>query len=124
MEKVPHTIYKFMDGEYGFELWGDDRYDGLMVSLESKHECFYTSLNFEEICKLCESLDNWIKEQKVDNLEHFTPAEHPQGADYNPVFLHVDGRWYFWDETWTNSHGPFFTRENAVEECIKYAEKL
>ena len=24
----------------------------------------------------------------------------------------IDGKWYYWDQTWSNKHGPY---ENAVE---------
>lgn len=29
--------------------------------------------------------------------------------------------WYFWDETWSNRHGPFATRAEAVEARENYA---
>lgn len=32
--------------------------------------------------------------------------------------------WYFYDETWANSHGPFGTREEAKEALMSYAERL
>lgn len=28
--------------------------------------------------------------------------------------------WYFWDETWTWSHGPFNTREEAERRLGEY----
>lgn len=35
-----------------------------------------------------------------------------------------DGKFFFWDETWANSQGPFDTREAAQEGMRKYAESL
>lgn len=31
-----------------------------------------------------------------------------------------DGKWYFWDETQANEHGPFDTRKEAIEVCKRY----
>ena len=36
----------------------------------------------------------------------------------------IDGKWYFWDETWSFKHGPFDTEEEAREELSRYAEDL
>ena len=38
---------------------------------------------------------------------------------YNPL-----PGWYFWDETWSYKHGPFSTREEAVEALKNYARDL
>lgn len=35
-----------------------------------------------------------------------------------------DGKWYFWDETWSDRYGPFDTEEKAKEELAKYAVYL
>ena len=32
--------------------------------------------------------------------------------------------WFFYDETWTDRHGPFPTREKASEACSRYAKTL
>lgn len=51
---------------------------------------------------------------------------------HNPIF-EVDNEnneegmevgWYFWDETWTNIHGPFNTRQKVRNELKKYSEEL
>ena len=31
-----------------------------------------------------------------------------------------DDKWYFWNETWSESHGPFNTREEAVAKLREY----
>jgi hypothetical protein len=35
-----------------------------------------------------------------------------------------DGKWFFWDETGANDHGPFETKEQAINELNKYCEWL
>ncbi|NNM56253.1 hypothetical protein [Acidocella sp.] len=32
--------------------------------------------------------------------------------------------WYFWDETWSDRHGPFASRDEANAACILYARAL
>lgn len=34
------------------------------------------------------------------------------------------GRWYFWDETWANRHGPFPDRAAASSALHAYCEYL
>ena len=36
----------------------------------------------------------------------------------------VDGRWYFWDETWADRLGPFATEEVARRRLYEYALEL
>jgi len=46
-------------------------------------------------------------------------------ADLAPTPIFVkDGKFFFWDETWVNSYGPFDTKEQAQTELQKYAESL
>lgn len=42
---------------------------------------------------------------------------HPDGHFYV-------GKWYFYDETWVRSYGPFNTEQEANEACNKYAETI
>jgi hypothetical protein len=35
-----------------------------------------------------------------------------------------DGKWYFWDETWADRHGPYDTEEIARAELKKYCDYL
>jgi len=35
-----------------------------------------------------------------------------------------DGKWYFWDETWTHNYGPFDTEQLCEEQLKKYSEYL
>ena len=70
-------------------------------------------------------------------------TQHDQGDgmewDSNPVFqcgdgsFHdvgdahtglVAGKWYFWDEVWAYTHGPFDTKEVCDRACTEYAETL
>lgn len=41
----------------------------------------------------------------------------------DPIFER-EGKFFFWDETWTNEQGPFNTREEAQAALRKYAESL
>lgn len=34
----------------------------------------------------------------------------------------LDGKWYFWEETWATRHGPFETREEAETALTRYWE--
>lgn len=39
----------------------------------------------------------------------------------DPIFKSRDNQmWYFWDETWSNSRGPYTTEEIAREHLQKY----
>ena len=42
----------------------------------------------------------------------------------DPVFQDGQGRWWFWDETWSWQHGPYKTEEAADEACLEYAKSL
>jgi len=35
-----------------------------------------------------------------------------------------NGKWYFYDESWSEVWGPFETHEEAEHELAKYLEKL
>jgi hypothetical protein len=41
----------------------------------------------------------------------------------NPIH-EEGGRWYFWDETWSNRHGPYPSEVVANEELNKYVRYL
>jgi hypothetical protein len=42
----------------------------------------------------------------------------------NPVYRDRTGKYYFWDESWTVSFGPYSTREKAEKELDKYNRYL
>lgn len=43
----------------------------------------------------------------------------------DPVFQSdEDGKWYFWNETWTDTHGPFHAEADARKAVSDYAESL
>jgi hypothetical protein len=44
-------------------------------------------------------------------------------ADLNHEGLQV-GKFYFWDETWSEAYGPYETLEIANAECANYARQL
>lgn len=37
----------------------------------------------------------------------------------DPIF-HEENNWYFWDESWTEKHGPFYSEEEARQELSLY----
>lgn len=45
-------------------------------------------------------------------------------ADGNPVHVHADGSWWFYDETWAYENGPFESKELADGELVKYCETV
>ena len=36
----------------------------------------------------------------------------------------LEDGWYFWDETWSDHHGPYSTEDIAREHLNKYCKKL
>lgn len=43
----------------------------------------------------------------------------------DPVFKdEKDGKWYFWNETWSDPLGPYDTKEEAHREFRRYCEIL
>lgn len=36
----------------------------------------------------------------------------------------VDGKWYFYDETWSTRYGPFDTEEEVKREFAEYCKHL
>jgi hypothetical protein len=46
-----------------------------------------------------------------------------QSEPENPVVL-IDGKWYFWDESWTDQHGPFDSKFHAEIELQCYMHWL
>lgn len=41
----------------------------------------------------------------------------------NPVHEN-DGKWYFWNETWSGVLGPYLTESIADEQCSLYGKSL
>lgn len=44
--------------------------------------------------------------------------------DGNSVFQDEDGKWYYWDQTWSDTVGAFETKEEATSECMRYCHYL
>jgi len=40
-----------------------------------------------------------------------------------PVHQHVDGKWYWYDESWTDECGPYDTQAEAQEACLRYCRE-
>ena len=43
------------------------------------------------------------------------------GSD--PVHEH-NGKWYFWDESWSNRIGPYESEEEAARKLEQYCEQV
>ena len=43
-----------------------------------------------------------------------------QCRKYDPVHQGVDGKWYFWDEIWSQEQGPHETEAEAREALEVY----
>ena len=41
----------------------------------------------------------------------------------NPVH-EKNRKWYFWNETWSEEYGPYFTEGIADEQCSLYGKSL
>lgn len=50
------------------------------------------------------------------------PGHIPYDNDPYPV-RHHDGKWWFWDETWSQEFGPYDTEEKAVRSLSRYCRK-
>jgi len=35
-----------------------------------------------------------------------------------------DGKWYFWNEYWSEKYGPYKSKEEVTSECSKYFHYL
>lgn len=42
-----------------------------------------------------------------------------EGFAEDPI-TEENGKWYFWNETWTDLIGPYETKEEAIVELAKY----
>ena len=42
----------------------------------------------------------------------------------DPIHQQEDGKWYFYDETWADTLGPYDTKEECEAALHKYAETL
>jgi hypothetical protein len=43
--------------------------------------------------------------------------------EMNEIF-EEDGKWYFWNEVWSDKYGPYKSKEEATSECSKYLHSL
>jgi len=41
----------------------------------------------------------------------------------DPIHQNVNGKWYFYDETWSFEEGPYETREDAERALDRYARE-
>lgn len=41
----------------------------------------------------------------------------------DPIF-EKNGKWYFWNEVWTDAIGPYESREEAARELDRYVKEV
>lgn len=41
----------------------------------------------------------------------------------DPVYEY-QGLWWFWDETWANRYGPFYTKQDAQTALSEYCQHV
>lgn len=46
------------------------------------------------------------------------------GEDAHSIVVYENGAWWYWDEVWSNKHGPFETEEEAKADLKRYVEWL
>lgn len=78
----------------------------VLTMLESFIEC-------DEDC-IKDGNDEEVEEELVllKNLRQKLNAE-SETWERDPIFQQADGTWWFWDETWSNEHGPFATEQET-----------
>jgi len=47
----------------------------------------------------------------------------PQCRKHDPVHRNANGKWYFWDETWSFEEGPHETEAEAREALETYCKE-
>lgn len=52
------------------------------------------------------------------------PGSDSIGLALSGLPLEPDNKWWFWDETWTDAHGPFDTKVEADKAVNEYARSL
>tara|TARA_R110002020_G_scaffold32681_2_gene100244 strand:- start:4304 stop:4564 length:261 start_codon:yes stop_codon:yes gene_type:complete len=82
-----------------------------MIS-QAARECWYRYIKLSD-------------EEKKDfreklNLKEFIPHDHVEYANKD---IRESG-WYFWDEVWLDSYGPYNTEQEAREALERYFEAI
>ncbi len=44
--------------------------------------------------------------------------------EFKNVYSNLEDGWYFWDETWTDAHGPYDAEDIAREHLNEYCKEL
>jgi len=87
--------------------------ESLGVSFQELTEREVTRIESPEIMAKVRAKHN---AKAADGVATFVPAE--------PVHLDEDGSWYFWNETWSDKHGPYDSKETAITEMHKYSREM
>lgn len=56
----------------------------------------------------------WQYTEKLDSV----------GAALSGLPLEPDGKWWFWNETWSDAYGPYETEEEAAKAATEYAKTI
>jgi hypothetical protein len=97
--------------------------DDARLSLVNEYELFAgkgAAADIEIRHKVASAVDNMRR--KLSELT--CPRLVARTVTADPIHEHVDGSWWFWDETWADELGPFKDRPEAQKECDTYANQL
>lgn len=59
-----------------------------------------------------------------EEIERLRAIHTPPPSRARDPIHEEDGRWYFWDETWSSRIGPFLSRPGAAAYLRMYARSL
>lgn len=72
----------------------------------------------------------WSREPHLAEITNINAClSPPRGLGCAPedgkaVHIHLDGSWWFWDETWMTELGPYETKDACDKACEMYARSL
>ena len=79
-----------------------------------------------QLCDVCRATrqkpgddENLVSMSREEGLRHLKEDL----EEMDPVH-EEDGKWWFYDETWTSRHGPFDDKQAAEDALVAYVAKL
>lgn len=106
-ESFPNKAYKNDQSFYQDLLVRDTEEDDIFATCDTTNKPDYFSF-YDWECEM--------------NLAAFLAEEYCLEKEI--IFQKYDGKWFFWDETYSNQHGPFDSKIDASKALEKYAEQL
>jgi hypothetical protein len=64
---------------------------------------------------------NWLNEEEACKLT--------ENSSYKPKYLGdplacFEGKWYFYNETWSDLCGPYLSEIECIQACIEYSKTI